>query len=417
MIRGGEATATALLDVTVGGERVDVRMAEGAVTEVVPAGSLVTTPGEEVLTLSGHLLWPAFAEPHAHLDKAYTAEAAANPAGDLAGAVRGWREYRAGLSAHDVERRAVRAALAGLARGTTAIRTHVGGPGVDFTALAGVVAARRRLAGLADIQVVAMGWPLSGPDAATGRADLERALEEGADVVGGVPHGEPDPREAMRYCLDLAENRGCPVDLHLDEHLRAESDLGALAALVSARRGPGPGPEVTASHCVSLSMRETDSQARIAAAVAEAGIAVVTCPPTNLWLQGRAHPVATPRGLTAVAVLRKAGALVAAGGDNVQDPFNPVGNGDPLDVALLLMLAAHLDADAAIGAVASTARRVLGLPYAGVSVGARADLVAIPAGSAREAIAERPAARVVFRDGVMVSRTTVRQTFPAGTGC
>ncbi|GIH69676.1 amidohydrolase family protein [Sphaerimonospora thailandensis] len=404
---------TALLDVTTGaGDRVDVRVAEGLITEVVPAGSLTTSPGEEAITLTGHLLWPAFAEPHAHLDKAYTAEAVANPTDDLSGAVRGWRRYRAGLSARDIEERAVRAALAGLARGTTAIRTHVGGPGVDFTALAGVAAARERLAGLVDIQIVAMGAPLSGPDAATGRADLERALAEGADVVGGVPHGESDPLEAMRYCLDLAAERGCPVDLHMDEHLRTDLDLLALAGLVMARRSTG----VTASHCVSLAMQEAETQIRIAAAAAAAGISVVACPPTNLWLQGRGHPVATPRGLTAVAVLRGAGCLVAAGGDNVQDPFNPLGNGDPLDVALLLMLAGHADADTAVSAVSTTARRVLGFPPAGVEVGARADLVALPAASAREAIAERPAARVVFKDGVVVSRTSVKQIFPAGKG-
>ena len=64
-------------------------------------------------------------------------------------------------------------------------------------------------------------------------------------------------------------------------------------------------------------------------------------PQTNLFLQGRDHPVAMPRGLTAIAALREAGALVAAGADNVQDPFNLVGRSDPLETAALLVMAGH----------------------------------------------------------------------------
>ena len=83
--------------------------------------------------------------------------------------------------------------------------------------------------------------------------------------------------------------------VHMDETLDP-TVLGVveLAADVLSRRFARG---ATASHCVSLGMQERDVQLRIAAELAEAGLAVLTLPQTNLYLQGRSHPVATPRVL------------------------------------------------------------------------------------------------------------------------
>ena len=78
-------------------------------------------------------------------------------------------------------------------------------------------------------------------------------------------------------------------------------------------------------------------------------------PQTNLFLQGRDHPAATPRGLTAVAALQEAGVLVAAGADNVQDPFNLVGRSDPLETAALMVMAGHQLPDTAFDMVSNNA--------------------------------------------------------------
>jgi len=93
----------------------------------------------------------------------------------------------------------------------------------------------------------------------------------------------------------------------------------------------------TASHCVSLGMQDAPRQREIAELVAGAGIGVVALPHTNLYLQGRGS-APMPRGLTAVAALRDAGVNVAAGADNLQDPFNPMGRGCPFETASLMVL-------------------------------------------------------------------------------
>ena len=102
-------------------------------------------------------------------------------------------------------------------------------------------------------------------------------------------------------------------------------------------------------------------QREVAEQVAAAGISVVALPHTNLFLQGRESQVCMPRALTAVKALRAAGVNVAAGADNLQDPFNPVGRGDPLETAGLMIMTAHLLPADALHMVAGAARAAMGL--------------------------------------------------------
>ena len=72
------------------GRVVDIRTADGHIAEVADGGALAGRPGEEVVELAGRLVLPAPVEPHGHLDKALTADAVPNPAGDLLGAIDAW---------------------------------------------------------------------------------------------------------------------------------------------------------------------------------------------------------------------------------------------------------------------------------------------------------------------------------------
>jgi cytosine deaminase len=159
---------------------------------------------------------------------------------------------------------------------------------------------------------------------------------------------------------------------------------------------------VTASHCVSLGLQAELRQREVADKVADAGISVVALPHTNLFLQGRQQQTNMPRSMTAVRALRTAGVTVAAGADNLQDPFNPVGRADPLETAGLMIMAAHLLPDDALASVSAMARVALGLAPGGIETGAHADLVAIPARSVREAIAMGPQPRFVISGGRVV---------------
>ena len=109
--------------------------------------------------------------------------------------------------------------------------------------------------------------------------------------------------------------------------------------------------------------------------------------------------------MTAIAALRRAGVRVAVGADNLQDPFNPIGRGDPLESAGLAILVAHQLPEDAFLSVSSIARDVMGLADATPKVGAIADLMLTPSATIREAIASAPPRTLVIRRGqVTVSR-------------
>jgi cytosine deaminase len=114
-----------------------------------------------------------------------------------------------------------------------------------------------------------------------------------------------------------------------------------------------------------------------------------------------------PRGLTAVRALMDAGATVAAGGDNVQDPFNPLGRADPLETAGLLVAAGHLAPLEAYRLVSSGGRRAMGLPEVEVVPGSPCELLAVAGSSLQEAIAAASEDRYVFSGGQLISRTSV----------
>lgn len=391
--------AGALLD----GRLVDVVLGDGKITAVLPAGTGSGTSREE---LDGRLLLPALGEPHAHLDKAYLADDVANPDGDLAWAVAAMRAAWPALVEGDVEGRAGRAVRALVSSGCTAIRTHV-----DATAEAGLrpvealLSVREELGHLCTLEIAALSHPLTGPGAAATRSVLLAALDAGVDVVGGAPHLEEDPAAALRWVLDVAAERGLPVDVHLDEVLDPAADhLPLLAREVDVR---GLGGRVTASHCVSHGLFPPEYQREIGRMLADVGVAVVSLPRTNLFLQARRIEQATPRGLAGVRALLDAGVVVAGGGDNLEDPFSPVGQADPLEAAALLVLAAHVGVDEALVAVSAAARRVMGLEPVAPGVGDPAELVAIRARSVREAVAARPSDRVVVHEGRVVARSSV----------
>ena len=83
------------------------------------------TPAAQELADDGYLLLPAFAEPHAHLDKAFLAERVENKTGDLLGAILAMEAARDTITVADTIERAERAARLMAANGCTAIRTHV----------------------------------------------------------------------------------------------------------------------------------------------------------------------------------------------------------------------------------------------------------------------------------------------------
>lgn len=405
-------TTTLLLrgGVDASGARLDVRC-DPATGRIAAAGpDLAPVPSDALLDCFDMVVLPAPAEPHAHLDKALSAAAAPNPAGDLAGAIAAWHAYRPSLTEDEILGRARAAAHELIAHGATAIRTHTDvGPGIGLRGIAALAALREELAaqGLARLQVVALiSPPLTGPEGEENRALLAAALEAGADVAGGCPHLDPDPVGATAAALDAAEAAGAPLDLHTDETLDPRKLAVRDLARMVVERGFVAG--AVASHCVALGVQPRDVQEAVARELADAGVAVVALPQTNLYLQARGAATAPARGITAIRPLLDAGCTVAGGGDNVRDPFNCVGRADPLETAALLVAAAHLTPEDAYTLVSAGARAAMGLPPVVLAAGAPAELLAVRGASLADAIARGSEHRFVIHAGRCVARTEVR---------
>jgi cytosine/creatinine deaminase len=388
-LRGARLPSGALVDIALDGDEV---------LAVVPAGSPLPETDGETLDLSGYLVTAAGAEPHAHLDKALSWDAIQPPFGDLERAIESWHAFAVTLDEDETLGRARATALRMLASGITSVRTHVDLLRGDdpLTGVRAMVRLRDELEGLMDIELVALGGPTITDDV------FEAALDAGVDLVGGAPHLADDPIADLERLIALARRRDVGLDLHTDESLAGADTLATYARAVTGWHRPR-----SAGHCVRLSMMPATDLAELAEEIRVADIGVIALPITNLYLQGWDADHAVPRGIAPIGRLKAAGVRVAAGADNVRDPFNPVGRCDHLETASLLVSAGHLAPAEAMDAVTVGARDVMGLPAAGPVPGARADLVAVRADSIGEAVAFASADRVVVHRGRLVSRTTV----------
>lgn len=347
--------------------------------------------------LRGFVLMTAPAEPHAHLDKALSWDALQPPLGDLHDAIANWKQGSASFDTESFRVRARAAALALVRNGTTAVRSHVDILAGDdpLRGIRAVAQVRGELRGLIDIEIAALCKAYSSDEL------LHAALDAGADLVGGSPHSAPDPIGDLNRLLDVAETRGVGVDLHTDEFL--EGHHHTIAAFAERVRGWPADRIRTAGHCTRLGTMQRDELDELIPRIAGSGIGVVANPITNLYLQGRDHPISMPRGITAIEPLRAGGVRVAAGADNVRDPFNPIGRSDALETAALTITAAHVHPDVALAMVTDDARTVMGLPQAGATVGARAEFLAVRGTSVLDVIANAPSDRIVIHDGTIVS--------------
>ena len=390
------------------GRRVDVSLRGPVIESVEPVGT--ATPDAPSEDLAGKLLLPAPAEPHAHLDKAYTAALVPNPKGDLLGAIEAWTRFLPDLTDDGMIRRGTAAALDLLVHGATSVRTHVNvHEEIGLRAVAALLEVQRSIGHLVDIQIVALvGWTTGNSGSANRKLLREAALMDPSIIVGGVPHLDDDPFAASDIALDLAGELDRALDLHTDETL----DPTHLELLYLAQRvlKTGFAGGATASHCCSLAMQEASVQRDTAATVAAAGISVVALPQTNLFLQGRGLLRSPPRGITAVRPLLDAGANVAAGADNVRDPFNSMGRSDPFETAALMVMAGHLQVGEAFAAVTDGARTAMGLPVVTIAPGYPAELLAVPGDGLADAIARAGDERIVWHHGRIVARTTVQTT-------
>jgi cytosine deaminase len=306
----------------------------------------------------------------------------------------------------DIVARADRTLAACAERGTVAIRSHTNvDPETGLRGIEAMLEVRERWRDRMTLQVVAHVTSGLTRRLADAEAYLKGAIAAGVDAIGGVPAYSDQPSAFLDLVFRLAGTSGLPIDLHIDEHLDPANVQ--FDALIERTRAYGMQGRVVAGHCSALSALPTDEALRIADGFAAAGIGVATLPAANLFLQGREAAARPPRGLTRVRELLDRGVPVAAGSDNIQDPFVPTGTGDLLEIARWTLLAGHLglsDLRRAFDMVSTVPAALMGLQRDwGIDVGARADLLIAPAVDVDDLVASGPLQRIVLIGGRDVS--------------
>jgi cytosine deaminase len=363
------------------------------------------------LDADGRLASPAFVEPHIHLDKYGSLPLLPpNAGGTLAESIELMLQIKREASAEDIRQRAGKLIRSMVIAGTTVIRSHVDVDAISgLRGVEGIDLARRDHADICDIEIVA--FPQLGVERDHEAKDLmARAMHEGADVVGGMPHWEADHEAAGRhieFCMQLAHEHDADVDMHVDE--TDDGRWHTLELLVEAADRHGYGGRTTAGHCCAMAAWDDAQAARLVRRAAEVGVSIITNPATNLVIQGREDRQPIRRGITRVKELMAGGVNVAAGQDNLFDGFYPLGAGDQMLIAWLLVHAAQLttpeEMRAAMATVRSSAAKAIGLADYGIAPGGRGDLVVLDAETPEEALRLQAARRWVVRGGQVVAET------------
>lgn len=384
---------------------------EGLIAAIEPQNGQLTAAPEDI-DAGGRLVIPPLVEPHIHLDATLTAgEPAWNMSGTLFEGIERWSQRKATITHEDTKCRAH--STIGLLRdhGIQHVRTHIDVTDPTLGALKTMLEVKEEARDLIDLQIVA--FPQEGiesfPD---GRQLMEQAIDMGADVVGGIPHFENTREQgvsSVKFLMDLAERRGCLVDVHCDETDDPQSRF--LEVLAEEARVRGMGERVTASHTVAMGSYDNAYCSKLFRLLKRSGISFISCPTESIHLQGRFDTFPKRRGITRVAELDRAGMNVCFGQDSIKDPWYPLGNGNLLRVLDAGLHICHMmgykDLQRCLDFVTDNSAKAmhLGENY-GLVVGRPANLLILDAENDYEAVRRQAKALVSIRHGKVIMRRT-----------
>jgi cytosine/creatinine deaminase len=378
-----------------------VAVQSGKVIEVSPG---LQAAAAQSVDAQGHLLSPPFCDAHFHMDTTLTAgQPRVNESGTLLEGIQIWAELKPTLTVDNYIERALKYCDMAVAKGVLAIRSHVDTSDPRLLAVQALLDVKKRVASRIDLQLVA--FPQDGVlRSPGGRQNLERALDMGVDVVGGIPHFERTMSEgaaSVKLLCEIAAERGKMVDMHCDE---SDDPLSRhIETLAFEAQRLGLQGRVTGSHCTSMHSMDNYYASKLIPLIAESGVSVIANPLVNIHLQGRHDTYPKRRGMTRVPELMEAGVTVAFGHDDVQDPWYPLGSGDMLEVAHMGLHVAQMTGVAGIracfDAVTTNAAKVMHLPGYGIEAGSDASFVLLQARDTVDAIRVRANRLKVWKKG------------------
>lgn len=372
----------------------------------------ITANGVETVDAGGNLVIPPFVDPHVHLDAVLSAGDLSRPnkSGTLLEAIDIWGERKPFLTKDILKENAREVVNWYIANGVLRVRTHADCSDPTLVTVESLVELRDEVKDLIDIQVVA--FPQDGiftkPD---GEALLRKALEIGADVVGGAPHIEytrEDGVKDVETVYRLAEEYDKLIDIHIDETGDPHSRFIEVMAKENINRGWQG--RAAASHTTAMHNYNNDYAFKLLGILKKADMNMITNPFDNSVLQNRTDGYPRKRGHTRVDELLERGVNVCIGHDSIMDPWYSMGKGNMIAAANLLAHTAHMNGHDQITTlmdmITVRSARTLNVEESyGLEAGKPADLVILDARNDAEAVRLTSECLYVIRRGKIICRT------------
>lgn len=391
----------------------DIEIKEEKIHSIKTAANTDTSTTDHVIDLNGKLVLPPYVEPHIHLDYVMSAGTPRwSKSGSVFEGIEIWSERKQLIneSKEDIKKRAMKAIGMQLKLGIQHVRTHVDVSDPSLKGLEALLEVKEEIKPWMDLQIVAL--PQEGlytkPD---GEELLIKAIEMGADVVGGIPHYELTREDGVRSvmkALELAVKYDRLVDIHCDEIDDDQSRY--LEVLAGEALKLGIGHRVTASHTTAMASYSNAYTYKLFQTLRKAGINFVSLPKANLHLQGRFDGHPARRGVTRVKEMVAENINVCFGLDSIMDPWYPLGNGDLMSVVDTGLHACHMTDYAhivkALDLITVNGAKTLNIEEGyGVKEGNLANLIVLDSDSEYEAVRTQAPVLYSIRHGKVMIET------------
>lgn len=362
----------------------DIGIAQGRIAAIEP----VIDASPETIDAWHGLLVPGLVETHIHLDKTCILDRCRTEEGTVAEAVRETSAAKKGFTVDDVIARGRTTIERCIGWGTTAMRTHVEvDPGIGMTGFEGVQQLAKDYAWALDLELCV--FPQEGLLNNPGTEELLiEGLKRGARVIGAVPYIDTNPRGQIDRIFEIARDFDVDIDMHLD---LADSTDGMQTEYVCRKTEEhGWGGRVAIGHATQISLVDRPRYDAIAKTLASAGVAVTILPATDLYLMGRSHDHAIPRGVVKAEGLREAGVCCSISTNNVMNPFTPYGDGSLIRMANLYANVCHVarpdELAACLHMITCDSARLMRKQGYGIAIGNAADVVLLDSANPAHAV-------------------------------
>jgi cytosine deaminase len=378
---------------------VNIGIKNGVIVEI----SGKANKGAIELDANGNLVTESFVNPHLHMCKVYTFQMAGEDTlklyqtskmGDSMTAIELASMVKEKYHESWIYENAKKALMLGLKHGVLHIRAFVDtDTKAKLEGIKALLKLKEEFKNIVDMQVVA--FPQDGIVRDPGSEEfMRKAIEMGADVVGGIPwieYTDEDMRKHIDIAFEIAKEYNKDVAMLTDDagdpSLRS-TEMLAIKAIKSGWTG-----RVTACHARAMETYPDPYFKKLTALLKRADVSIISDPHTAP-LHARVKELLTD------------GVNVALGQDDIADAYYPYGRNSMLEVAFLashlLWATTMVDIEQLYDMITKNAAKSIGLKNYGLKMGNQADLIVLNTKSPYEALMYQDIPAFVISKGKLI---------------